>query len=67
MTINESANGIQLDSIFPFYKKLITNHIIIRGTFEKMTIGVYGQPCNNQATICLLENARNDVNLEKLK
>lgn len=55
------------DTIFPFYKKLITNHLIIRGSFEKITICVYGQPCSNQENIFLLESQRNDINLDNLK
>ena len=60
-------NAGQEDIIFPVYSKLITNHIILRGTLEKITICIYGVPCNNQETILLIENARNEINLEKLK
>lgn len=66
-TINDSSDGISYDSVFPFYGKLTTNHLIIRGSFEKITLCIYGQPCSNQESISLLECSRNDVNLEKLK
>lgn len=63
-TINEA--GIQ-DCIFPFYSKFVTNHLIIRGTYEKLTLCIYGATYSNQESFSFLEAAKTEVNLERLK
>lgn len=66
-SIDATSSDIPSDSIFPFYQQIITKHIIIRGTFETMTLCIYGQSCSNQESAILLESIRNDVNLEKIE
>lgn len=63
-TLNNS--GIE-DIIFPFYSKIITNHIVIRGTFERITLCIYGQPCSLEEKMLILDNIRNEIPLETLK
>ncbi|MCQ2821510.1 MAG: hypothetical protein MJ252_29990, partial [archaeon] len=55
------------DSIFPVYSELVTNHIVLRGTYEKITLCIYGIPFEGQENNILLENGRNEVPLEKLQ
>jgi hypothetical protein len=45
----------------------MTNHIIIRGMYEKITLCVYGLPYTGTEGHLLLEAAKNDVPLEKLQ
>ena len=63
-TINEC--GLE-DCIFPFYSKLVTNHLILRGTFEKITVCIYGKTCSVEEKIFLIENNRMETSLDKLK
>lgn len=65
ITVNEQKGNN--DSIFPFVERIVTNHIILRGSFEKMTLCVYGQPLEVQESLMLLEIAKNDVQLDKLE
>ena len=58
-------NG-ELDTIFPFSKELITNHIVFRGSYEKITMCIYGIPFTGTDNHLLLETAKNEVALEKL-
>jgi len=64
-TINES--GGSNDCIFPILSEFVTNHIIIRGMYEKITICIYGVPYTGTEGHLLLETAKNDVPLEKLQ
>lgn len=63
-TLNNT--GVE-DIIFPFYSKIITNHIVIRGTFEKITLCIYGQPCSLEEKMLILDNIRNEIPLETVK
>jgi hypothetical protein len=63
-TINEN-NGAT-DCIFPFYREFVTNHIVIRGMFERMTLCIYGQPVSGTEGHILYEAAKTDVPLDKL-
>lgn len=56
----------QTDCIFPFFKEFITNHLIIRGNWERMTLCIYGLPVSPAETHKLLEQAKTDVSLESL-
>ena len=58
-------NG-ETDSIFPFTSEFVTNHIVIRGTFERITMCIYGAPLNGSDNHLLLENAKNEISIEKL-
>ena len=64
-TINEN-NGAT-DLVFPFHKEYVTNHLIIRGMFERMTLCIYGYSIMGPECFMLVENSRNDVFLEKIK
>lgn len=44
----------------------MTNHIIIRGMYEKITLCIYGLPHGGTEGHILLDTAKNDVPLEKL-
>ena len=55
-TVNKE-NG-EKDSIFPIYSELCTNHIVIRGTFEKITLCIYGTPVNGADNHKLLESEK---------
>ena len=56
----------QSDCIFPFFKEFITNHLIIRGNWERMTLCIYGLPVSPTEAHKLLEQAKTDVSLESL-
>ena len=64
----ENINKTQgeTDNIFPLLTEFTTNHIVFRGNFEKITMCIYGTTCNTNENSQLVENARNDVPLEKL-
>ncbi len=64
-TINEN-NG-NCDLIFPFHKEFVTNHLIIRGMFEKITLCIYGISIMGPECFMLVENSRNDVLLDRIK
>jgi hypothetical protein len=55
------------DCIFPLLTDFVTNHVVIRGMFEKITVCVYGLPYSGTEGNLLIETAKNDVPLEKLQ
>ena len=59
------TNG-ETDSIFPLLQEFTTNHIVFRGKFEMITLCIYGTTCDNNENSILMEQARNDVPLEKI-
>lgn len=64
MTIN--VNLAQADCIFPFFKEFVTNHLIIRGNWEKITLCIYGLPVPPAEAHKLTEQAKSDISLESL-
>ena len=59
------TNG-ETDSIFPLLQEFTTNHIVFRGKFEMITMCIYGTTCDNNENSILMDQARNDVSLEKI-
>ena len=59
-------NG-ETDNIFPLLEKFTTNHVIFRGKFEMITMCIYGTTCDNNENIILMEQARADVSLAKIR
>ena len=59
------TNG-ETDNIFPLLEEFTTNHIVFRGKFEMITLCIYGTTCDNNENSILIEQARNDVSLEKI-
>ena len=45
----------------------MTNHIVFRGKFEKITMCIYGTPYEGNDKFNILENAKNDIDLEKIE
>ena len=64
---NINTDNGQTDSIFPFYNEFVTNHIVFRGKFEKITMCIYGTPYEGNDKFNILENAKNDIDLEKIE
>ena len=60
------TNG-ETDNIFPLLEKFTTNHVIFRGKFEMITMCIYGTTCDNNENIILMEQARADVSLAKIR
>jgi len=56
----------QTDCLFPFFKEFITNHLIIRGNWERITVCIYGLAVSPTDSHKLLELAKSDVSLESL-
>lgn len=50
--INENP---ELDTIIPFTKRLRTDHIIIRGEYERLTIAIYGKLLNPEEANLLIK------------
>lgn len=63
-TINEK-NGTT-DCIFPIFSELMTNHIVFRGMYERISLCIYGVPFTGNESHMLLEFAKADVPLDKL-
>ena len=59
------TNG-ETDNIFPLLQEFTTNHVIFRGKFEMITMCIYGTTCDSNENSIYLEQARNDVSLEKI-
>ena len=59
------TNG-EKDNIFPLLQEFTTNHIVFRGKFETITMCIYGTTCDNNENSILMEQAKNDVSLEKI-
>jgi hypothetical protein len=59
------TNG-ETDGIFPLLEEFTTNQIVFRGKFEMITMCIYGTTCDNNENSLLIEQARNDVSLEKI-
>ena len=59
------TNG-ETDGIFPLLEEFTTNQIVFRGKFEMITMCIYGTTCDNNENSLLIEQARNDVPLEKI-
>ena len=64
---NINTDNGQTDSIFLFYNEFVTNHIVFRGKFEKITMCIYGTPYEGNDKFNILENAKNDIDLEKIE
>ena len=60
------TNG-ETDNIFPLLEKFTTNHVIFRGKFEMITMCIYGTTCDNIENANLMEQARADVSLDKIR
>ena len=60
------TNG-ETDNIFPLLEKFTTNHVIFRGKFEMITMCIYGTTCDNNENAILMEQARTDVSLDKIR
>ena len=60
------TNG-ETDNIFPLLEKFTTNHIIFRGKFEMITMCIYGTTCDNNENALLMEQARTEFSLEKIR
>ena len=63
---NINTNNGESDCIFPFLKEFVTNHIVIRGKFEKITMCIYGKAYDESDKTQIIDNAKLDVPLEKL-
>ncbi len=63
---NINTDNGQTDSIFPFYNEFVTNHIVFRGKFEKITMCIYGKAYDESDKTQIIDNAKLDVPLEKL-
>ena len=63
---NINTDNGETDCIFPFRKEFVTNHIVIRGKFEKITMCIYGKVYDENDKSLIIENAKSDVPLEKL-
>ena len=63
---NINTDNGETDCIFPFRKEFVTNHIVIRGKFEKITMCIYGKVYDEIDKSLIIENAKSDVPLEKL-
>ena len=60
------TNG-ETDNIFPLLQEFTTNHIVFRGKFEVITMCIYGTTCDNNENSKLMEQAKSDVSVEKIK
>ena len=57
----------ETDNIFPLLQEFTTNHIVFRGKFEVITMCIYGTTCDNNENSILMEQAKSDVSVEKIK